>query len=396
MGNLKDAFETTNGATEVSKTAFAVKFFVGALLVGLVVAVPLWYVFGVGFFKVMGVWLALTALSLFSLLDGGWFGSALYMMVLGLIVAVPVWLVFGTGFVTVLTVSVALGLLYPWLKGREYREAARQRQQQAMLGEPEHQRPEPDQVKSSHRPDPQGGGGTRNAPTRPHELRAMPYKEYLQTPHWKRKREEKVRAAGLRCQLCNRGSVTLNVHHRTYERLGEELEEDLTVLCHDCHSTFHEHRRLAGRTRGSKPADLKLRTVVPGAESAAQKKDTDTESGMEKHTVSVGTDRYGETVTFTAKKLGTAEVNGGNGATDGADVTFYRLPDDTYRALGKIGEISLLAPSNFLEVLGTDQPATYGRWTFEEAKKDKTYGEFFTKFMQQHPEGRKRTIRDLD
>ena len=396
VGSLKDAFETTNGATEVSKTAIAVKFFIGAMLVGLVVAAPLWYVFGVGFFKVMGVSLALATLSLFSLLDGGWFGSALYMMVLGLIVAVPVWLVFGTGFVTVLTVSVALGFLNPLLKGKEYREAARQRQQQAMLREPEHERPTREQEKSGYRPDPQGdGGGTRSDPTRPHELRAMPYKEYLQTPHWKRKREEKVRAAGRRCQLCNRGSVSLNVHHRTYERLGEELDEDLTVLCRDCHNTFHEHRRLGGHTREGKPADLEPRTVVPSAESAAQGVDAPTRSGMEKHTVSVGTDRYGETVTFTAKELGTAKVNGGSEG-GGLDVTFYRLPDDTYRALGQSEGISLLGPSTFVEVFASDEPAEYGSWTFEEAEKDKIYGEFFTKFMAQHPEGRKRNVRDLD
>jgi len=84
----------------------------------------------------------------------------------------------------------------------------------------------------------------RTAPSHSHRLRAMPYKEYLRTPHWKCRREEKLHAAGRRCQVCNRSSVPLEVHHRTYERLGEELDGDLTVLCRDCHSTFHEHRRL--------------------------------------------------------------------------------------------------------------------------------------------------------
>ncbi|MDP8900288.1 MAG: hypothetical protein M3N33_03920 [Actinomycetota bacterium] len=88
------------------------------------------------------------------------------------------------------------------------------------------------------------GGAERNSQVSPRDLRALPYMEYLRTPHWKRKREAKVRAAGHRCQLCNRGSVTLNVHHRTYERLGEELDGDLTVLCRECHSVFHEQRRL--------------------------------------------------------------------------------------------------------------------------------------------------------
>jgi hypothetical protein len=77
------------------------------------------------------------------------------------------------------------------------------------------------------------------------ELRRMPYGEYLQTPHWQHKREEKLRAMGYRCQLCNRASseAALDVHHRTYERRGEERDEDLTVLCRECHYRHHEHGR---------------------------------------------------------------------------------------------------------------------------------------------------------
>jgi hypothetical protein len=116
---------------------------------------------------------------------------------------------------------------------------------------------------------------------------------------------------------------------------------------------------------------------------------------MQKHTVSVGTDDLGETVTFTAKELGTAEVNGGNGG-GGMDLTVYRLPDNTYRVLAEQEGISLLAPSNFVQVFGTNQPAEYGRWTYEEAAADETYGEMFTKFMAQHPEGIKRNVGDLD
>jgi hypothetical protein len=125
---------------EVSKTAFAFKFFTVVLLLGFIVAVPLWYVFGIDFVKVLGVSLALATLCALAVLDGGWFGSTPEMMVLGLIVAVPVWLMFDTGFFTVLTVSVVLGLLHPLLKGKEYREEARRRQQQARLKEPEQER----------------------------------------------------------------------------------------------------------------------------------------------------------------------------------------------------------------------------------------------------------------
>ncbi len=88
-------------------------------------------------------------------------------------------------------------------------------------------------------------GRVRTIPSAPKELRALPYGEYLQTPHWKRKREEKLRAVGRRCQVCNQGPGPLDVHHRTYERLGEELDVDLTALCRSCHHLFHEHGRLS-------------------------------------------------------------------------------------------------------------------------------------------------------
>lgn len=69
-------------------------------------------------------------------------------------------------------------------------------------------------------------------------LKAMPYSLYLKTPHWQNIRQQMLRRARFRCQLCNSGGV-LNVHHRTYERRGEEDYKDLVVLCQDCHSKFH-------------------------------------------------------------------------------------------------------------------------------------------------------------
>lgn len=75
-------------------------------------------------------------------------------------------------------------------------------------------------------------------------LHDMDYKVYLLTPHWKRLREQALGRARHRCQVCNASSL-LNVHHRTYERRGFELDHDLIVLCNDCHQLFHEHRKLA-------------------------------------------------------------------------------------------------------------------------------------------------------
>lgn len=72
------------------------------------------------------------------------------------------------------------------------------------------------------------------------ELRSMPYKEYLQTQHWKDTRYAAMKRAGFSCQICN-SKKPLQTHHRTYERRGFELPSDLIVLCADCHKHFH-HR----------------------------------------------------------------------------------------------------------------------------------------------------------
>ncbi len=64
------------------------------------------------------------------------------------------------------------------------------------------------------------------------------YEDYLQSPRWKAKRQEAIKAAGGRCQLCNACGM-LNTHHRTYENLGFETPADLTVLCQSCHERHH-------------------------------------------------------------------------------------------------------------------------------------------------------------
>lgn len=64
------------------------------------------------------------------------------------------------------------------------------------------------------------------------------YNDYLQSEAWRVRRKWKLEQADFRCQVCNAGGE-LHVHHRTYDRLGSERENDLTVLCQDCHGLFH-------------------------------------------------------------------------------------------------------------------------------------------------------------
>ena len=76
------------------------------------------------------------------------------------------------------------------------------------------------------------------------ELRAMSYRDYLRTPEWRRTRAAALLRADHRCSLDVTHGDDLEVHHRTYERLGEELANDLTVLCKPCHQLHHkEHGR---------------------------------------------------------------------------------------------------------------------------------------------------------
>jgi hypothetical protein len=69
-------------------------------------------------------------------------------------------------------------------------------------------------------------------------LRTMPYPDYLLTPEWAERRRGALRRADHACRTCGAGG-RLHVHHRTYERRGEEPPDDLLVLCEDCHLAVH-------------------------------------------------------------------------------------------------------------------------------------------------------------
>lgn len=72
------------------------------------------------------------------------------------------------------------------------------------------------------------------------------YYQYIQSEEWRQRANEAKRRAGYRCRVCYRheSEVMLNAHHRTYERLGNEDPDDITVLCRGCHELYHKHERL--------------------------------------------------------------------------------------------------------------------------------------------------------
>jgi hypothetical protein len=72
-----------------------------------------------------------------------------------------------------------------------------------------------------------------------HYLKSIPYDEYLETEHWKHFRNEALKWAGHKCQLCSKEDTTLVIHHKTYENRGRETFNDVIVLCEDCHKLVH-------------------------------------------------------------------------------------------------------------------------------------------------------------
>jgi hypothetical protein len=101
----------------------------------------------------------------------------------------------------------------------------------------------------------------RSAPSKPENLRTMPYRDYLHTNHWQQIRLAALARAGYRCQLCN-SSNRLEVHHRTYARRGAEQDSDVIVLCERCHTRFHQTQR--NPRKRSQPYRRRKSSVAPG------------------------------------------------------------------------------------------------------------------------------------
>jgi 5-methylcytosine-specific restriction endonuclease McrA len=76
----------------------------------------------------------------------------------------------------------------------------------------------------------------------------MTYLEYIGSARWRRSaaRVGELEASGRRCRTCFASDAVeapLEVHHRTYVRLGHELVGDLTALCRECHHTITDALR---------------------------------------------------------------------------------------------------------------------------------------------------------
>jgi hypothetical protein len=71
------------------------------------------------------------------------------------------------------------------------------------------------------------------------------YHAYLESPEWLERRRAVLLRAGDRCELCRFRQAT-QVHHLTYERIGDEWLSDLIAVCRDCHELEHDEESEEG------------------------------------------------------------------------------------------------------------------------------------------------------
>lgn len=76
--------------------------------------------------------------------------------------------------------------------------------------------------------------------------RQREYHLYIESDRWKMRRNL-FKMKHPKCQKC-RSSDHLHVHHATYERIGNELDDDLRTLCKDCHKELHKRHKTSKYT----------------------------------------------------------------------------------------------------------------------------------------------------
>lgn len=73
-------------------------------------------------------------------------------------------------------------------------------------------------------------------------IERVSYYEYMSSKRWRVKRRQALDHYGCTCGRCGSDEL-LQVHHKTYKRLGHELMSDLEILCRDCHMAEHQHEK---------------------------------------------------------------------------------------------------------------------------------------------------------
>jgi ssDNA-binding Zn-finger/Zn-ribbon topoisomerase 1 len=73
----------------------------------------------------------------------------------------------------------------------------------------------------------------------------MKYKDYLKTKYWRGFRASVLsrRRYCQKCGILRTNKTIFNIHHINYKNLFNEKDEDIIVLCQDCHKKTHNTKK---------------------------------------------------------------------------------------------------------------------------------------------------------
>jgi hypothetical protein len=77
------------------------------------------------------------------------------------------------------------------------------------------------------------------------------YLRVIHSDRWRFMKRRMIEVRGNKCEGCGDASTPLELHHDTYERLGNEWPSDLRLLCRDCHRAEDIFRAERSRQRAS-------------------------------------------------------------------------------------------------------------------------------------------------
>lgn len=72
---------------------------------------------------------------------------------------------------------------------------------------------------------------------------SVEYDEYMQSERWRARKRRLFKARGYVCEMCGASGIPLDVHHKNYDHLGHELDDDLLIVCREeCHPKADQER----------------------------------------------------------------------------------------------------------------------------------------------------------
>ena len=74
------------------------------------------------------------------------------------------------------------------------------------------------------------------------------YKRHIGSKQWRTTKQRLLLERGAQCQRCGRGPP-LTLHHKTYERFGRERDDDLELVCEECHPVADLQRAANSQAR---------------------------------------------------------------------------------------------------------------------------------------------------